>query len=114
MRLHRSMSFAQHLRAYRRVHHISQAQLATLIPDCPKSTLQRWELGQTEPAPWAQSLILDCLARAAPPSPTLTKADKAKIAARILEKLARDTAMQTALIDGAVKIWRENGENENK
>ena len=116
MRLHQPMSFSQHLRSYRRVHHISQAQLAALIPDCPKSTLQRWELGHTEPAPWAQSLILDCIARAAPPSPTLTKTDKGKIAARMLEKLARDAAMQTALVDGAVKMARENenGENENK
>jgi DNA-binding transcriptional regulator YiaG len=114
MRLPYSMSFAQHLRAYRRVHHISQAQLAALIPDCPKSTLQRWELGHTEPAPWAQSLILDCITRAAPPSPSLTKTDKAKIAARMLEKLARDTVMQTALVDGAVKMSRENDENENK
>lgn len=111
MRLHRSMSFAQHLRAYRRAYHISQAQLAALIPSCPKSTLQRWELGHTEPAPWAQSLILDCIARAPLPSPTLTKTDKAKIAARMLGKLASDAAMQTALVDGAVKMAREN---ENK
>jgi len=110
------MSFAQNLRAYRRAHHISQAQLAALIPSCPKATLQRWELGHTEPAPWAQSLILDCIARAAPPPPSLTKTDKAKIAASMLVMLAKNDAMQTALVDGAVKMTRENenGENENK
>jgi transcriptional regulator with XRE-family HTH domain len=113
MRLHQSMSFAQHLRAYRRAHHISQAQLAALIPSFPKATLQRWELGHTEPAPWAQSLILDCIARSAPPAPSLTKTDKAKIAASMLARLAKDNAMQTVLVDGAVKMTRENENNEN-
>jgi len=113
MRLHRSMSFAQNLRAYRRAHHISQAQLAALIPSCPKATLQRWELGHTQPAPWAQSLILDCIRQAAPPTQNLTKNDNAKIAALMLTRLVSDAAMQTALVDGAAKMAREN-KNENK
>lgn len=113
MRLHQPMLFAQHLRAYRRAHHISQAQLAALIPSCPKATLQRWELGHTEPAPWAQSLILDCIARAKPPAPSLTKNDKAKIAASMLASLASDNAMQVALVETAARMAREN-KNENK
>jgi len=107
------MSFSQHLRAYRRTHHISQAQLAALIPSCPKATLQRWELGHTEPAPWAQSLILDCIARAKPPAPSLTKTDKAKITTSMLASLASDKTMQDALVDGAARMAREN-KNENK
>ena len=107
------MSFAQSLRSYRQTHHISQAQLAALIPSCPKATLQRWELGYTEPAPWAQSLILNCIEQAAPPSPSLTKTDKAKIAASMLASLASDNAMQVALVETAARMAREN-KNENK
>ena len=105
------MSFAQSLKSYRQAHSLTQSQLASLIPDCPVRTVERWETGNPPPV-WMQGLILSQLENAAPEPLVLTKYARDRIAAKVAAKIAASSKLQDELVENSAKM--ANGENENK
>ena len=107
------MSFAESLKSYRQAHSLTQSQLASLIPDCPARTVERWESGNPPPV-WMQGLILSQLENAAPEPLILTKHARNRIAAKVAAKIASNPKMQDELVENSAKMARTEKENENE
>ena len=107
------MSFAESLKSYRQAHSLTQSQLASLIPDCPVRTVERWETGNPPPV-WIQALILSQLENAAPGPLILTKYARDRIAAKVAAKIASNPKIQDELVENSAKMVRTEKEKENE
>ena len=103
------MNFAESLKSYRKIHSLTQSQLASIIPACPVRTVERWESGNPPPL-WIQGLILSQLANERKMPPPLSRHARNRIAAKVAAKIAASSKMQGKLVENSARM--ANGENE--